>query len=70
MSRDVEESNALKLNSDKPKSHALHVKEVPFEAWCRVRHNANRSRMTLRDYVIRLLTESEPFHTEALVNSK
>jgi hypothetical protein len=43
-----------------PACHALHVKAVPYDVWCRARHNANLSRMTLRDYVIRLLAASQP----------
>jgi hypothetical protein len=47
--------------ADVPACHALHVKAVPYEVWCRARHNANLSRMTLRDYVIRLLAEAQPY---------
>lgn len=47
--------------TDVPACHALHVKAVPYEVWCRTRHNANLSRMTLRDYVIRLLAEAQPY---------
>jgi hypothetical protein len=50
------------LSKDKanqtPKCHALHVKEVPYDVWCRARHNANLSRMTLRQYVIKILAEA------------
>ena len=47
------------------KAHALHIKCLPYEIWCRARHNANLSRMTFRDYVIRVLTESQPFPGQA-----
>lgn len=47
--------------TDVPACHALHVKAVPYDVWCRARHNANLSRMTLRDYVIRLLAEAKPY---------
>lgn len=51
---------------DVPACHALHVKAVPYDVWCRARHNANLSRMTLRDYVIRLLAEATPYPLHAL----
>jgi hypothetical protein len=53
-----------------PASHALHVKAVPYDVWCRTRHNANLSRMTLRDYVIRLLAEAQPFPRQSHTDSK
>jgi hypothetical protein len=42
-------------------THALHVKKLPYQVWCRARHNANLSGLPYRDYVIRLLGESQPF---------
>jgi hypothetical protein len=42
-------------------THALHIKNVPYEVWCRARHNANLSGLPYRDYVIRLLSECQPF---------
>jgi hypothetical protein len=43
------------------KTHALHIKNLPYEVWCLARHNANLSGMYFRDYVVRLLAESHPF---------
>jgi hypothetical protein len=42
-------------------SHALHIKNLPYEVWCRARHNANLSGMYFKDYIVRLLAESQPF---------
>ncbi len=47
------------------KAHALHIKSLPYDVWCRARHNANLSGMPYRDYVIRLLAESQPFPRQA-----
>jgi len=43
------------------KAHALHIKNLPYEVWCRARHNANLSGMYFKDYIVRLLAESQPF---------
>lgn len=40
---------------------SLHIKDLPHEVWCRARHNANLSGMVYRDYIVRLLAESQPF---------
>lgn len=42
-------------------AHALHIKDLPHEVWCRARNNANLSGLPYRDYVIRLLSECQPF---------
>jgi len=47
------------------KTHALHIKNLPYEVWCRARHNANLSEMYFRDYIVRLLAESQPFLRQA-----
>ncbi len=45
---------------------SLHIKDLPHEVWCRARHNANLSGMAYRDYIVRLLAESQPFpHLES-----
>jgi hypothetical protein len=43
------------------RTHALHIKNLPYEVWCRARNNANLSGLNYRDYVIRLLGECKPF---------
>jgi len=60
MSTEVLDNPPAPTGVEQPKCHALHVKEVPFAIWCRVRHNANLSRMTVREYVLRLLAEARP----------
>ncbi|MFN4260897.1 MAG: hypothetical protein ACK4RK_16500 [Gemmataceae bacterium] len=47
------------------KAHALHIKNLPYEVWCRARHNANLSGMYFKDYIVRLLAESQPFPRQA-----
>jgi hypothetical protein len=73
MPTDTLAAPAPNTTADMPASHALHVKAVPYDVWCRTRHNANLSRMTLRDYVIRLLADAQPYlsqsHTEPTVCS-
>lgn len=73
MSSELEEAptNGLQKGSSMGQTtHALHIKELPYEVWCRARHNANLSGMYFRDYIVRLLAESEPFLQEpnSLVN--
>jgi hypothetical protein len=58
MSTDTPDVPAPNMNTDVPASQALHVKAIPYDVWCRNRHNANLSRKMLRDYVIRLLAEA------------
>jgi hypothetical protein len=48
-----------------PTTHALHIKDLPHEIWCRARHNANLSGLAYRDFVIRVLAESQPFPRQA-----
>ena len=65
MPTDTLDAPVPNTTTDVPASHALHVKAVPYDVWCRTRHNANLSRMTLRDYVIRLLAEADPYPLHA-----
>jgi hypothetical protein len=60
MSTDTPASTPTAATLEPPKCHALHVKEIPYDVWCRARHNANLSRMTLREYVIKILAEGQP----------
>jgi hypothetical protein len=39
----------------------VHVKGVPESVWCRSRCNAAMSGLRYKDYIIRLLAESQPF---------
>lgn len=61
MDTEVVRSNDAVKSSGEQTTHALHVKNLPYEVWCRARHNANLSGLPYRDYVIRLLAESLPF---------
>ena len=68
MSTEVVEPPTNGVQADAPleqKAHALHIKSLPYEIWCRARHNANLSGMPYRDFVIRLLAESQPFPRQA-----
>lgn len=38
----------------------LHVKGIPEDVWCRARCNALLSRMSFKEYVVRLLGQSVP----------
>ena len=63
MSTEVVEAPMIGVQMDstlEQKAHALHIKSLPYDVWCRARHNANLSGMPYRDYVIRLLAESQP----------
>lgn len=40
--------------------HDIHVKGVPFNTWCRARHNALQSQMSLKQYITRLLEQCVP----------
>lgn len=43
----------------------LHVKGVPQSIWCRARCNATLSGMSYKEYIIRLLGESQPIPSQA-----
>ena len=47
----------------KKESYTLNVRAVPHEVWLRAKHNALESCLPFRDYIIRLLQQSEPFPT-------
>ncbi len=42
-------------------TRAMNIRGVPDTVWCRARVNAIQSRMSVKDYVIRVLSQSEPF---------
>jgi hypothetical protein len=65
MSTEVLDASPAPTSLEQPKCHAIHVKEVPYAIWCRVRHNANLSRMTVREYVIQILASASPCNSLA-----
>jgi predicted HicB family RNase H-like nuclease len=42
-------------------ARSMNIRGVPDHVWCRARTNAVESRMPLKEYVIRLLSESNPY---------
>jgi hypothetical protein len=58
MKPEAEKSEAREGQTNRPRF--LNVSGVPFHAWQRARANALASDMPFRDYVIKLLEESQP----------
>lgn len=44
-----------------PYSRPMYLKRVPEEIWIRTHDNANRSRLSLQAFVVKLLANSGPF---------
>lgn len=58
MKPQAEKSDAPEGQTNRPR--ILNVSGVPFHAWQRARANALASDMPFRDYIIKLLEESQP----------
>lgn len=50
---------------DKEETHAVHVARVPLRIWQHAKSNAVASNMPFREYVIRLLEQSEPLSSDS-----
>src|SRR5689334_16480321 len=48
----------------RPGIRDVHIKRVPESIWLRARQNALQSGLPFKDFVIRLLAQSEPFQLE------
>ncbi len=44
-----------------PDTHSIHVHKVPTEIWQQARINSISSRLSFRDYLIRVLKDAKPF---------
>lgn len=44
-----------------PYTRPMYIKRVPEEIWLLTHANANRSRLSLQEYVVRLLCDCVPF---------
>ncbi len=59
-SRECPEQATNSSQTELPRKRAINIRGVPDAVWCRARMNALESRLPLKDYVIQLLSQSEP----------
>ena len=58
--RERPQQSANSSQTEQPRNRAINIRGVPDAVWCRARMNALESRLPLKDYVIQLLSQSEP----------